>query len=70
MAPAVGPNPNESQFNFIYKDSVSDPDSTVFGTINQAGLATIDKVVKAGILGSGDTGMPAKAVIINSVQLN
>jgi serine/threonine protein kinase len=70
MAPAVGPNPNESQFNFMYKDSVTDPDSTVFGTINQAGLATIDKIVKAGIVGNGDTGMPATPVTITSVQLN
>ncbi len=70
MAPATGPNPNQSQFNIMYKDSVTEPDSTVFGTINQAGLATVDKIVKVGILGSSDTGMPAGAVIINSVQLN
>jgi len=69
MAPANGPNPNESQFNMMYKDSVGELNCTVFGTINQAGLATIDKVVKAGIAGSGDSGMPLSAVIINSVQI-
>ena len=36
MAPSIGPNPNQSQFNIMNKDSVTEPDSTVFGTINQA----------------------------------
>ncbi len=41
---------------------------TVFGTIDQAGLATIDKIAKAGVLRGGDDGLPATTVTINSVQ--
>jgi serine/threonine protein kinase len=70
MAPFSGSNPNGSQFNMYYKDSVGDPSSTIFGTVDEAGLATIDKIVKAGILGNGDSGMPASPVKITSVQLS
>jgi serine/threonine protein kinase len=69
MAPFSPPNPNGSQFNMFYKDSVDTPDCTVFGTIDQAGLATVDKIVKNGVIGTGDSGMPAKTVTINSVQI-
>jgi cyclophilin family peptidyl-prolyl cis-trans isomerase len=69
MAPASGPNPNGSQFNLMYKDSVSDPTSAIFGSIDQAGLATLDMIVKAGVLGNGDDGLPANTVTINSVQI-
>ena len=70
MAPLSGPNPNGSQFNMYYKDSVSDPSSTIFGTVDEAGLATIDKIVKAGILGNGDSGLPSSTVTITSVRLD
>jgi serine/threonine protein kinase len=70
MAPFNGPNPNGSQFNMYYKDSVAEPSSTIFGTVDEAGLATIDKIVKAGILGNSDSGMPASPVKITSVQLS
>ncbi|SPM37280.1 protein kinase/peptidyl-prolyl cis-trans isomerase, cyclophilin-type, partial [Mycobacterium rhizamassiliense] len=69
MAPFNGPNPNGSQFNMMYKDSVSEPNCTVFGTIDQAGLATIDKIVAAGVVGNAEEGMPASAVTINSVRI-
>ncbi|OBA63603.1 protein kinase [Mycobacterium sp. 1100029.7] len=69
MAPFSGPNPNGSQFNMYYKDSVNDPTQTIFGTVDEAGLATIDKIVKAGVQGNGDSGMPASPVTITSVQL-
>ncbi|ULP45019.2 protein kinase [Mycobacterium lentiflavum] len=68
-APFDGPNPSGSQFNLTYKDSVSDPNCTVFGTIDQAGLATIDKIVKAGVLGNGDDGLPSSPVTITSVRI-
>ena len=69
MAPFNGPNPNQSQFDMMYKDSVSNPDSTVFGTIDQAGLATIDKIVAAGVVGNGEEGLPASPVTINSFRI-
>ncbi len=70
MAPSSGPNPNGSQFNMYYKDSVNDPSQTIFGTVDQAGLATIDKIVKGGIIGKGDIGLPSSPVTISSVQLS
>jgi serine/threonine protein kinase/cyclophilin family peptidyl-prolyl cis-trans isomerase len=70
MAPFSGPNPNGSQFNMYYKDSVNDPSQTIFGTVDQAGLATIDKIVKGGIIGKGDVGLPSSPVTITSVQLS
>ncbi|WP_077081572.1 protein kinase domain-containing protein [Mycobacterium numidiamassiliense] len=70
MAPFGGPNPNQSQFDMMYKDSVSNPDSTVFGTIDEAGLTTIDAIVKAGIVGNFEEGLPAKPVTINSVRID
>ncbi|MEE6139652.1 protein kinase [Mycobacterium sp. 050128] len=68
-APFNGPNPSGSQFNLTYKDSINDPNCTVFGTIDQAGLATIDKIVKAGVLGNGDDGLPSSPVTITSVRI-
>ena len=69
MANALTPDTNQSQFNMFHTNSVQDPTFTVFGTIDEAGLTTIDRIVAEGVLGNGDSGMPAKTVTINSVQL-
>ncbi|WP_163759352.1 peptidylprolyl isomerase [Mycobacterium botniense] len=65
-----GPNTNGSQFFMVYKDSQLPPEYTVFGTIQQDGLATLDKIAKAGVAGGGDDGPPATEVIIKSVRLD
>ncbi|WP_445160877.1 protein kinase domain-containing protein [Mycobacterium sp. Dal123C01] len=70
MANGLAPDTNQSQFNLFYKDSVSDPLFTIFGTIDEAGLATIDKIAKAGVLGNGDDGLPSSRVTITSVRLS
>jgi serine/threonine protein kinase len=70
MANGLAPDTNQSQFNLVYKDSVSEPTFTIFGTIDEAGLETIDKIVKAGVLGNTDDGLPAKTVTIDSVRLS
>jgi cyclophilin family peptidyl-prolyl cis-trans isomerase len=70
MANGLAPDTNQSQFNMFYKDSVSDPFFTIFGTIDEAGLTTIDKIVKAGVLGNGDDGLPSSPVTITSVRLS
>jgi serine/threonine protein kinase len=70
MANGLAPDTNQSQFNLFYKDSVSDPLFTIFGTIDEAGLATIDKIVKAGVLGNADDGLPSSRVTITSVRLS
>ena len=65
-----GPNTNGSQFFLVYKDSQLPPEYTVFGTIQQDGLATLDKIAKGGVAGGGSDGAPATPVAIKSVKLD
>jgi peptidyl-prolyl cis-trans isomerase B (cyclophilin B) len=65
-----GPNTNGSQFFLVYKDSQLPPNYTVFGKIQQDGLATLDKIAKDGVVGGGADGPPATEVTIKSVQLD
>ena len=66
----AGPNTNGSQFFMVYKDSQLPPQYTVFGTIDQTGLATLDKVAAAGVAGGGEDGPPATEVTIKSIWLD
>jgi peptidyl-prolyl cis-trans isomerase B (cyclophilin B) len=63
----AGPNTNGSQFFLVYKDSQLPPQYTVFGKIQEDGLATLDKIAKAGVAGGGQDGPPATPVTITSV---
>ena len=65
-----GPNTNGSQFFLVYKDSELPPNYTVFGKIQQDGLATLDKIAKAGVAGGGEDGPPATEVTIKSALLD
>jgi peptidyl-prolyl cis-trans isomerase B (cyclophilin B) len=66
----AGPNTNGSQFFLVYKDSQLPPKYTAFGTIDQNGLATLDKIAAAGVAGGGQDGKPATDVQIKSVRLD
>ncbi len=66
----AGPDTNGSQFFLVYKDSQLPPNYTVFGTIDQTGLATLDKIAAAGVAGGGEDGKPATPVTIKSVRLD
>ena len=66
----AGPNTNGSQFFLVYRDSQLPPAYTVFGTIDAAGLATLDKIAAAGVAGGGDDGTPATTVTITSARLS
>jgi peptidyl-prolyl cis-trans isomerase B (cyclophilin B) len=44
-----GPNTNGSQFFLVYADSTLPSNYTIFGTIDPAGLTTIDKIAAGGI---------------------
>jgi peptidyl-prolyl cis-trans isomerase B (cyclophilin B) len=66
----AGPGTNGSQFFMVYKDSQLPPQYTVFGTIQADGLATLDKIAKAGIAGGGEDGAPASEVTIKSLLLD
>ena len=46
------------------------PNYTVFGTIDQTGLATLDKIAAAGTKEGGDDGAPKLDVTIKSLQLD
>lgn len=64
-----GPNTNGSQFFMVYRDAELLPQYTVFGTVDEAGLATLDKIAKVGVAGNRHSGLPASTVTINSVRL-
>ncbi len=66
----AGPGTNGSQFFMVYKDSQLPPQYTVFGTIQADGLATLDKIAKAGVAGGGEDGAPAQDVTIKSLLLD
>jgi peptidyl-prolyl cis-trans isomerase B (cyclophilin B) len=71
MAKTAQPNSGGSQFFLVYADSTLPPDYTVFGTIDDAGLATIDQAAAAGAddsNGPGD-GKPNTPVEIESVTV-
>jgi peptidyl-prolyl cis-trans isomerase B (cyclophilin B) len=65
----TGPGTNGSQFFLVYKDSQLPPTYTVFGTIDGAGLATLDKVAAGGVAGGTDDGKPVVDATIKSVQV-
>ncbi|HET7073021.1 MAG TPA: peptidylprolyl isomerase [Mycobacterium sp.] len=64
-----GPNTNGSQFFVVFRDAEIEPTSTVFGSVDEAALATLDKIAKVGVAGNRTRGMPASTVTINSVRL-
>jgi peptidyl-prolyl cis-trans isomerase B (cyclophilin B) len=67
----AGPNTNGSQFFLVYADSPLPPAYTVFGSIDEAGVAAIAKAAKAGTddsNGQGD-GHPKTPVDITSVTI-
>lgn len=47
--PQTGATTNGSQFFLVYKDSQLPPNYTQFGTIDETGLATLDKIAAGGI---------------------
>jgi peptidyl-prolyl cis-trans isomerase B (cyclophilin B) len=66
----AGPGTNGSQFFLVYKDSKLPPNYTVFGTIDETGLATLDKIGAAGVAGGGEDGKPATDVNVKSILLD
>ena len=66
----AGPGTNGSQFFLVYKDSQLPPNYTVFGTIDETGLATLDKIGAAGVAGGGEDGKPALDVKVKSILLD
>ncbi len=71
MAHSQLPDSNGSQFFLVYADSVLPPQYTVLGTIDEAGLATIEKVAVAGDDGSSPAGggAPKTPVTIETAKV-
>jgi peptidyl-prolyl cis-trans isomerase B (cyclophilin B) len=65
----AGPDTNGSQFFLVYTNSVLRPNYTIFGTVGDPGLSTLDKVAAGGVA-PPDTvdGKPALPVNIRKVQ--
>lgn len=66
----AGPGTNGSQFFLVYKDSQLPPGYTVFGTIDDTGLATLDKIAAAGTADGAPDGSPKSEVKITKLQLD
>lgn len=58
-----------SQFFLVYGDSQLQPDYTVIGSIDEAGLAVLDQIAEAGVEGGGADGAPAQPVTIEDVAV-
>jgi serine/threonine protein kinase/cyclophilin family peptidyl-prolyl cis-trans isomerase len=71
MAKAAVPDSTGSQFFLVFTDTSLPPDYTVVGTVDEAGLAVLDRIAEAGIDGSngpGD-GAPNAQVTIESMTV-
>ncbi|MDR7254346.1 peptidyl-prolyl cis-trans isomerase B (cyclophilin B) [Nocardioides sp. BE266] len=67
----AGPDTNGSQFFLVFRDSQFPPSYTVFGTIDDEGLKTIDAIAKEGNDNSNPAGggAPNKEVTIEKVTI-
>ncbi len=66
----AGVGTNGSQFFLVYEDSQLPPTYTVFGTIDQTGLATLDKIAAEGVADGGEDGKPVADVVVESIRLD
>lgn len=66
----AGVDTNGSQFFIVYEDSRLPPTYTVFGSIDETGLVTVDEIAAAGVTGGNLDGKPAQPVRIESIRLN
>jgi len=66
----AGPGTNGSQFFLVFQDSQLPPNYTVFGTIDETGLATLDKIAAEGTAEGGPDGAPKVDVNVKSIALD
>lgn len=69
----AGPNTNGSQFFLVFADSRLRPNYTIFGTVTDAGMATLDRIAAGGVAPTPDDpapvdGRPALAADIFKVK--
>lgn len=66
----AGPDTNGSQFFLVYADTKLPPSYTVFGQMDEAGLAVVEAIAAKGAVGGGGDGAPAEAVTISSISIS
>jgi peptidyl-prolyl cis-trans isomerase B (cyclophilin B) len=66
----AGAGTNGSQFFLVYQDSMLPPSYTVFGTIDERGLAVVDEIAAAAVADGTDDGTPTNPLTIESVRLD
>ncbi|WP_247662043.1 peptidylprolyl isomerase [Micromonospora sp. U21] len=54
----AGPDTNGSQFFLVYADSALRPDYTIFGEVDAAGLATLDRIAAGGVAPTAEDPAP------------
>ncbi|MEV7413664.1 peptidylprolyl isomerase [Streptomyces sp. NPDC089919] len=69
MANTSAPHTGGSQFFLVYKDSKLPPSYTPFGTMDAAGLKTVENVAKAGVAGGATDGAPKTAVTVQKATV-
>lgn len=65
----AGPDTNGSQFFLVYSDSQLPPSYTVFGQMDEAGLAVVEEIAAKGATGGAPDGAPADTVTISTVAV-
>lgn len=69
MARTSEPHSGGSQFFLVYDATQLKPDYTVFGHLDDDGLAVVRQIAQQGVAGGGADGSPAEPVTIRSVDV-
>jgi cyclophilin family peptidyl-prolyl cis-trans isomerase len=70
MAKTSAPSTTGSQFFLCFVDTQLPPEYTVVGTVDEAGIAVLEKVAAGGIEGAGPEGDGAPAIPVNISTLS
>jgi peptidyl-prolyl cis-trans isomerase B (cyclophilin B) len=65
----AGPDTNGSQFFLVYADSALRPNYTIFGTVDDTGLATLDRVAAGGVQPTPEDPAPVDGAPVRSTRI-
>jgi peptidyl-prolyl cis-trans isomerase B (cyclophilin B) len=65
----AGPDTNGSQFFLVYRDSALRPNYTIFGTVDPAGMAVLDRIAAAGIAPTPEDPAPVDGAPARPVRI-
>ncbi|MEV0155559.1 peptidylprolyl isomerase [Micromonospora sp. NPDC050686] len=66
----AGPDTNGSQFFLVQSDSALPPAYTIFGTVDPAGLATLDRIAAGGIAATPENPAPIDGAPVLPVEIH